>query len=933
MTPFKLPPFLLFLACAPLGAFAEPAALSLAGDWRVQLRPDGVAAPWDDSLAPDTVRIPGSVQAQGLGDPVSVKTQWIGNIVDKSWHEAPEYAPYREPGREKIPFWLQPERHFVGAATFRREFSIPSDFANRRTLLTLERVHIRSRVRVDGREVGSDNSLSTPHRYDLGRLAPGVHTIVVAVDNIPPKNIGVNSHCVSDNTQTNWAGMIGEVKLEGVPDTWMDGLETYPDVAGKRVRVTWRLAGESADAAKIAFTVMTPDGKTFSAEADATAGEAVIPLGDAVATWDEFSPALHRLKAVLKLQNGGEHTRETTFGMVDYRIEGRRLLVNGRPTVMRGTLDCAVNPKTGYPATDVASWKREIAAVKAHGLNHIRFHSWCPPEAAFIAADELGCYLQIEHAWTNPADAGDYLMGEAERVVRAYGNHPSFSIHAYGNEPAGGKAWLENFSAHFRTRDPRRLYTGAAGRDAFANSQVSEPQDSGIRVYPWGAGLGASINKDEPATLADFSRKVRATAVPLISHEAGQWCVYPDFSEIAKYDGFLKAKNFEIFRDFLAAHHMGDQAKDFLNASGRLQTLCYKYEIEKLLRTPEIGGYQLLGLNDFPGQGTALVGAVNPFWETKSYTTPAEYRSFSGPSVPLARLPRFVFKSDETLKARLEIAHHAAEPLSGAAPFWRLEDDAGRAVLSGKLPARDIPLGHSVLGEIAVPLATVASPAHLKLVVGVTGTDIANRWDIRVYPAVTSRPDPGEMVVSADPAEASRRAAEGASVLLMPPAARIADPAGPKVVLGFSTIFWNTAWTRRQPPTTMGILCDPKHPALAGFPTEAHSDYQWWYVLRLAKKPLSLEGQPPELRPVVQIIDDWFTARRLGLVVEARLGKGRVLVCAPDLQNAPAADFVSAQLRASLIDYMKSPRFAPRVTLAPADFAKMFTQPVDAPRP
>lgn len=898
--------------------------ISLAGEWRFALDPSdaGLAEEWFSRSFDDKIHLPGSLQTQGCGDEVSVDTHWVGMVVDKSWYTSPEFACYREPGNLKIPFWLQPAMHYVGAAWYRRDVVIPEGWCGRRVRLILERVHISSKVWLDGIPMGRDDSLSTAHVHDLGVIAPGLHTLTLRVDNRLPANVGENAHCVTDHAQTNWNGVIGRLVLEAVPETWLDGVEAYPDVLEKRVRVTWRLGGVK-DEGRITLRVLRSDGEEYSVETTAAAGEAVICLGDHIELWDEFSPKLYRIKVRLNLSDGSHHTIESTFGMVDYRTEGRHFLVNGRRTLFRGTIDCASYPLTGYPSTDVSYWRNQIAVVKAHGLNHLRFHSWCPPEAAFIAADELGCYLLVEHAWTIPDKAADYLMREAERVVRAYGNHPSFAMHTHGNEPVSGKAWMEQFVAHFRQRDPRRYYAGATGWPMLQNNQYHARMD-GLRVNPWGAGLDTSLNRQAPATTDDFRARTESDPRPFIAHETGQWCVYPDFDEIGKYSGFLKAKNFELFCDLLDVHHMGDQARDFVKASGRLQTLCYKYEIEKILRSPGIGGFQLLGLNDFPGQGTAPVGAVNIFWETKSYTTPDEYRCFAGPSVLLARLAKMVFTTEDVLVADLEISHYAATPLRQARIGWMLVDGTGRTVRAGELAARDIPVGQSLLGRLELPLAGLVAPGQFKLVVCVVDTDIENAWDLWIYQNQTAPPDPGNVVISRDPADAWSQAAAGASVLLIPPAASIADPDGPPVALGFSTIFWNTAWTKRQPPTTMGILCDPAHPALAEFPTESHTNYQWWYLLQRAAKPLSLEGQDPKMRPVVQVIDDWFTARRLGLVVEARCGAGKLLISAMDLDGEGPHVLVATQFLSSLLAYMSCPAFAPTHELDQAAYARFF---------
>ena len=908
-------------ACLPVTQAAT--TLSLAGDWQVQLNPVAGSTSGSSTAPNQTIRLPGSIQAQGLGNDISTATKWIGGVADKAWLNAPHYEKYRQKDNPKIPFWFQPAKHFVGPVVYRRSFTVPADWTGKRIELFLERVHISTVVILDGKEIGRDNSLSTPHRFDLGHLTAGTHELVVSINNTPIDWIGQNSHCVSDHMQTAWNGVVGNIYLEATPNTWLDAVQVYPNLAGKNIRVTWQRAGQPV-MGQVSFTVNTPDGRavTATASANAASGETTIALGETVTTWDEFAPRLYQLEATLTLPQNESHTVSTSFGLVDYRTEGRHFLVNGRPTIFRGTLDCAMFPMTGYPSTDIDYWKKVFTVVKAHGLNHVRFHSWCPPEAAFAAADCIGIYLLVEHAWTTPEKAGPYLMGEAERVIQTYGNHPSFAMHSYGNEPTDSVAWMDEWARHFRAKDPRRYHTGSIGWPTLKNNQFHSLMD-GLRVYPWGAGLKSSINKEKPNTLLDFGDKTKKYNIPLLSHEPGQWCVYPDFTEIAKYTGFLKAKNFEIFRDFLTENHMADQAHDFLMASGRLQVICYKNEIERLLRTPDIGGYQLLGLNDFPGQGTALVGVVNPLWETKPYTSPAEYAQFSGPTVPLARLSKLVYTSSETLSANLEISHYGSVAYLQAVPTWKLVATDGKTLIAGRLPARDIPVGQAILGEIDVPLSTIPVPSQIKLVVGLADTAIENHWDLWVYPNVAPQPPATPVLVTHHIKEALAKAQDGARVLLLPARASIVPPDGPKVVFGFSTIFWNTAWTKRQPPTTMGILCDPKHPALVSFPTEFHSNYQWWYPSQLVGRVLSLQGQDPALRPVVQVIDDWFTARRLALLVEANYGRGRLLICAIDFDQAPADDMVSAQLRSSLINYLASPDCAPKFTLTEAQFSKI----------
>jgi hypothetical protein len=653
------------------------------------------------------------------------------------------------------------------------------------------------------------------------------------------------------------------------------------------------------------------------------------PLSEDAALWDEFSAALHELEASIP---SGER-RRVRFGLREVAADGRQLTINGRPLFIRATLECAIFPKTGHPPTDVAEWKRILEIARAHGLNSLRFHSWCPPEAAFIAGDELGFYFQVEAAsWPNqstglgegePVDR--WLEEESQRVLRTYGNHPSFLLMASGNEPggpeAGRDAYLEKWLLRRRAEDSRRLYTGGAGWPILAANQFLVHSDP--RIQQWGAGLKSRINALPPETMTDYTAFIQGSAVPVISHEIGQWCVFPDFSEMSQYSGYLKPRNFEIFRDTLEQNGLGELADEFLYASGKLQALCYKEDIESALRTPQMAGFQLLDLHDFPGQGTALVGVLNPFWGSKGYITAEEFRRFCNSTVPLARLEKRAFTRAETFRTRAEVAHFGPAPLT-VKPYWRLISSKGDVVSEGELAEVTLDSGLTALGDITAPLADLHAPARYSLVLALGDTDFSNHWDIWVYPDTGDETTTGVLVAGEWTQEVKRTLDAGGTVLLTLPSEQVRNYAEDPVALGFSSIFWNTAWTNRQAPTTLGLLCDPKHPALAQFPTEAHSNWQWWYVLQNAAA-LRLDQLPRELKPVVRIIDDWVTSRPLGLVIEGKVGPGRLLVTGMDLRNVD--DPVRRQLRASLLRYAKSAEFAPQTELTLAQVQSLMREP------
>lgn len=932
-------------------AVAATETVSLEGQWRFELdRADaGLAEKWFSRSLAGQVALPGSLPAQGIGDPVTTDTKWTGGIVDRSWFTAPEYAKYREPGNIKVPFWLQPDTYYAGAAWYQRDIDMLASWEGRRFVLFLERPHWETRVWVDSRLIGTNNALATPHEYDLGSLSPGQHRLTIRVDNRMVVDVGHDSHSVSDHTQGNWNGLVGRLELQVGDPVWVEDVQVYADAAARTIRIRQTLRNTTGKVAqgKVSLFIepgpgaaplsILPSGKNFNTDLATATLDDSIPLGAQAQLWDEFSPALYRLRVNVRGEVGGQafdNDTAVTFGLRDVSTQGTQFMLNGRRIFIRGTLECCIFPKTGHPPTNVESWKRLIRTAKSYGLNNIRFHSWCPPEAAFVAADELGFYYQVEcSSWANsttglgqgkPIDR--WIYEEADRILRYYGNHPSFLLMPYGNEPGGNyMPFLAKWVTHYKTKDPRRLYTSASGWPQIPENQFHVTPDP--RIQAWGAGLKSRINAQPPETRTDYRDYIRQRTVPVISHEIGQWCVYPNFDEIPKYTGYLKPKNFEIFRDTLQAHHLGSFARQFLLASGKLQALCYKEDIESALRTPGMGGFQLLDLHDFPGQGTALVGVLDPFWESKGYISAQEFRRFCNSTVILARLARRVFTSDQVLEADLEIAHFGPAPLPDAVTTWCLVAGSDNVCAIGRLPAKTIPVNNGIaLGSVRIALTNVAAPARCKIIASLEGDRFANDWDLWVYPPqVKTQPSPDVTIVDDFDEQALAALNAGGKVLFLVPPQRVQNAAKDKVMLGFSSIFWNTAWTRRQAPTTLGILCDPQHPALAQFPTEYHSNWQWWYLISRAGAMI-LDGLPVELQPTVAVIDDWVTARRLGLIVEGKCGNGKLLVCSIDLKNGLEQDPVARQLRASLLSYMGTSKFDPPMELSAEQVRQLTVQ-------
>jgi len=915
--------FLLLSIIVPLisgcSKFAGNDKISLAGEWsfKMDTAEVGIQEEWFNQKFTETVHLPGSMNTNGIGFDVDVNTRWTGNTWNRIWYESKEYEKYREKGNTKMVFWLQPDKYYAGVAWYQKEITIPNGWQGKQVILTLERCHWVTSLWLDGKPLGSENSLAVPHRYLLNDLEPGKHTLNIRIDNkVREIDPGHDAHSISDNTQSNWNGIVGAITLEERPFAFISSVKIIPDISKKQITAEVRIQSRLEQGEATMY--LQASNKTARLEKKKLdlyipAGESTTtftyPMGENPLLWDEFNPNLYVLQTELQSKAGNDKA-ETTFGMRELSTKGTQITVNGNPVFIRGTLECCIFPKTGFPPTSVEEWERVINVCKSYGLNNIRFHSWCPPKAAFIAADKLGFYLQVEcSAWAHSLGYGNpidqFVMDEGEKIVREYGNHPSFCLFLYGNEPGGDNhvAWLTEFVKYWKAKDRRFLVSTAAGWPEIPENDFQNTPNP--RIQGWGEGIHSIINSAAPGTSYDWSDRISGTH-PAVSHEIGQWCVYPDLKERSKYTGAFKAKNFDIFEDRLKESGLLHLADSFFMASGKLQTLCYKADIEAALRTKGFGGFQLLDLHDFPGQGTSLVGVVDPFWDSKPYVTPEQFSQFCNQIVPLIRTKRFIYNSGETFEAKIEVAQFANRNLTAAKVVWKLTENDGKEVATGEFTC-NIPTGMlTEIGQISHQINTDV-PKQYRMEVSVE--NYKNSWNLWVYPSSEIQP---KEVVIADKLDEKTASflQKGGKVLLIPTFGTMKNEGKDSVVVGFSSIFWNTMWTHNQPPHTLGILCDPKHPALAHFPTDFHSNYQWQYAMSHCNAiPLHKLGN--HIQPIVRIIDNWFTARSLGMIVELKVGEGKLLICSADLNTSDKNRPEARQFKNSLLNYMESEAFNP----------------------
>lgn len=809
---------------------------------------------------------------------------------------------------------------YMGPAWYQREIAFPKEWAGKRIFMYFERTHWLSSIFVDTKEVSKLDYISVPHCHELTDFVkPGkTHLITLCIDNRYQYDTHKWNHAHTEFTQINWNGILGEMKLIAVDPVYVDDMQLYPDVTEKTVTARLQIRNYTGKPFEgtARFHITGDDGYNLTRELPVNGKDSLvsfegkIALGKDIQLWDEFHPNLYRVECKFLTSVGEtnyEHEKEVTFGMREVAQGKNHVLVNGHPIHLRGTVENAVFPKTGYAPVDDASWERIFRILKDYGMNHMRFHSWCPPAAAFRMADKLGVYLQVElPMWGKDGEPGeparwDFFRREQKAILKEYGNHPSFILYCNGNEISGDFDFIEELTRYGREHDSRHLFSGSTARKRVASDQFYTTHQT--------TSGGATVYEGRPYTDWDICKGTNID-VPVISHETGQRCVYPDYSIIAKFDGPVEARNLEKFRSQLEANGMGDQADDFFRASGAQTVFEYKDVIEAQLRTSTSAGFQLLSINDLPEQGYAPVGILDPFWDSKGLITPKEFRHFCSPTVPLLRFEKRVWNGGETFEAVAEVYNFSDRSLKNSKVSWQLLDEQGKTLRQGKLKTQTF-LCDTVIraGSFSCILPEGSEPQKLTVQL-LVGKDYVNSWDIWVYPKTGQlmQSTADVLYTTTFDAVAKQQLQAGKKVVLLP---------NPKQVKGRRSSFHNHFWNPimfKWAPMTLGWLIHDDSPVFDHFVTENHPDWQWWDILNYAKV-IELQETPQALRPFIQTIDSYDSNRKLGIGFEARVGGGKLLVLALDTQKDMDKRPATCQLLESIDRYVKSEKFNPQVEL------------------
>ena len=876
-------------------------AFDLSGTWRCET---------GEGCAP--AQLPGTLDTNGIGH---------ADLTAAPWHPD-ENVNDALASQDVIATRLTRRHTYEGAAVFTRALSFVPP-AGKRVFLFCERTR-RLSLRVNGQEVPPflPASLSTPVLFELTGLLTGRDELALTCDNrYPgwPHDDIVFSSAATDETQTNWNGVIGELSLRVEEPVFIHALRVYP--RGDALDVWLEISADRAfqtdvtvisDALAAPVSITAQGGPGFSSVA--LRG---LPLRADVRRWDEGEGNLYALSASL-----GGVAKTVFFGIRTCCAQNGRFVLNGRPLFLRGETNCAVFPETGHPPTDVASWRHILAVYQSYGVNCVRFHSHCPPEAAFIAADETGMLMQPELSHWNPRNAFSspesraYYRAELEGVLCMLANHPSFVMLTLGNElhmNEDGQAFADSLLALARSIDPTRLY--AAGSNNHYGAKGPNPADDfyaacccrAHALRATSSPMTGWLNERCPDLRTDYAPAMRAIRAvsdqPVLSFEVGQYEVLPDFDELAAFRGVTRPDNLRLIRSRVEAASLLPRWRTYVEATGELALRCYRAEVEAALRTEGLSGLFLLGLQDFPGQGTALVGMMDSHLSPKPYAfaQPERFARFFTAVLPLVLLPCLTYTAGETLAADVRMANYGRQTLEGV-PVWTLE--GGGVSLRGTLPCAHAACGAATdLGSISVPLDGIKKAARLTLTVSLCGHE--NSYDLWVYPDEPAVCPESVYECRTLDSRALQVLHQGGRVFLAPDSTQEALPHS--ICGQFSTDFWSVGTFPAQ-AGGMGLLIDAAHPVFASFPTDAHTDFQWWPMAsrRAVILPEALRG----LRPIVTLMDSYAYLRPMAQLLECRCGGGRLLFSSLGLHHLTQYPEARALLF-SIYRYMGSEAFAP----------------------
>lgn len=908
---------------------------SLEGAWKAVLS-DGTQG---------TMVLPGTLDENQLGHKDAGANQWhpeasIGNADDGFDPDAPIATRFTR------------KYTYEGEARLTRRISFVSP-EGKRVFLEAERARCL-KLLVDGQEIPDfiPPTISTPHIFEItGRLNGDNELTLLSDNSYPglPHDAIVFSSAATDDPQTNWNGVLGYIRLRMEEPVFLSSVRVYPGADTLTIRadisasepyrgtLTFR---SDALVSPVSMEVNISEGMTEVEMKD-------IPMAENLCLWDEYEGNLYELTAGLS----GLEEKTVTFGIRRFGDDGKgRLALNGRTIFLRSEANCGEFPETGYPPMSVKEWLTILEIYKSYGINCMRFHSHCPPEAAFTAADRIGMMMQPELSHWNPRNAFEqeesfaYYQTELKQIILALANHPSFVMLTFGNELCTGEMGHARMSVMLdqaRALDSTRLYAngsnvhyGTVGCDADSDFYTSQsffraplrgtfagmpslmPEDKDKPEEKGAIRIRGHINNQYPNAKTNYDASMeqlrKEFGKPVYSFEVGQFEVLPYFEELEEFHGISDPANFRLIQEKAEKLGLSDEWNRYVEATGELSRIGYREEIEAAMRTRDLSGISLLGLQDFPGQGTALVGMLDSHLKPKpfAFAAPEAFRSFFRDQLPLVQLEKYTYEAGEILKADVLVANFGKQDICGRMNYKLKGNDI---LIEGSLPEVCCPMGGLTLaGTLEIPLNGIEKAVKLELTAAIG--ECSNTYPVWVYPPV--KPVCPDSVYETEHFDdkAKEILAEGGTVYLTPASDRESLPSS--IQAQFTTDFWSVGTFPAQ-EGGMGQLIDASHPVFEEFPTEFHTNWQWWIMA--SQRAVIL---PKPMKSIITEMDSHAYMRPMTQLMECRCGGGKLLLSSMGLQNLRQYP-ESRALLSSIYHYLDSDRFAPEQDVDPEMIASI----------
>ena len=851
--------------------------------------------------------------------------------------------------------FLTDEYKFEGWAWYRKK--VDFNLLKRKAVkLFLERTRVTT-LYVDNKKIGVQDSLCSPHIYDLSEyINTGVHELIIKVSNVDYKTKG--GHMTSPDTQTNWNGIVGKIGLIGYGESYAENIKILTNIYEHNCRIIAKIIGEENGTVEVSAESFNSSKKHIipNQKFEYSKGQLdlIFDMGENFLCWSEFEPNLYKIKISV---NGD--SSEHIIGMRDFSTNGNKFTINGKKTFLRGKHDGMIFPLTGYAPCTVEEWLKVMKISKSFGINHYRFHTCCPPEAAFTAADILGIYMEPELPfWGTVAQKGEegyneeeqnFLISEGFRIMDAFGNHPSYCLMSMGNELWGSKERINEIMGYFKESDSRHLYTqGSNNFQFFPNVVENDDFFTGVRLSKdrlirgsyamCDAPLG-HIQSDKPSTKCMYDDVINAVEknsadtdtiqiqygttsktvkvnsedtnfspdVPIVTHEIGQYETYPNYDEIKKYTGSLKARNFEVFKERLDKAGLLPLADDYFRCSGKLAAACYKEEMEAVFRSKLLGGFQILDIQDFTGQGTALVGMLDAFMDNKGIISDKEWREFCSDAVLLAIFDSYTCVENKYFNAAIKLTWYRNFDYVGKLN-WSMKDCNGNVLASGNADVNTNGENYIDITELSIKMPEVNNVTDLTLSLSLADTDVSNHYMISVIPDLKYEVLEGVYIFKEIDSEASRLLRSGKTVLVIPDLNQLSN----SIEGYYCQDFWcypmfrsiSEMMNKPKPVGTMGLLIDKNHPALKKFKSHEYSTPQWWDIV-MNSRPVILDGESEDKRVIVRTIDNFERNHNLSILYEYEKENGKVVVCSCDITKLSASSEGKVFIN-SLFNYVKN---------------------------